>query len=215
MKIVFFGPPAVGKGTHAGLISKHYGIPKISTGEIFRDEIKAGTKLGREADKYIKKGHLVPDNIVIQILKNKLASEECRKGFILDGFPRTLVQAKELDKIENIQLVVNMVASRDTLMARMTNRWTCSRCGAIYNTLFAKPKKPGICDVCGGKLYQRDDQRPDVVSERLEVYEKQTKPVIKYYREKGILIDVDAEGEKDDVHKRILAAVEEYFKGKQ
>jgi adenylate kinase len=213
MRMIFLGPPAVGKGTHAGMVAEHYKIPKVSTGEMLREEMKAGTDLGRKAGVYVGKGELVPDSIVIGMLRSKLSSKECSKGYILDGFPRTLEQARSLEDVR-MDLVVNMVAAKGTLMARMTNRWTCSECQAIYNTLFVKPRKTGVCDACGGKLYQRDDQKPEVVEERLRVYERQTAPLIAYYRKKGILMDVSAEGEKAVVHERILSSIQGYFRSR-
>jgi adenylate kinase len=213
MKMIFLGPPGVGKGTHAGLVAREFGIPKISTGEIFREEAKAGTGLGKRLNEYMEEGVLVPDKMTIKILRSRLGQEDCRKGFILDGYPRTIEQAGALDGITGIDLVVNMKASHETIIARISNRMTCRKCQAIFNTLFVKPKKEGVCDRCGGELYRRDDQKPEAVKERLEVYEKETAPLIDYYRKKGILIDVSAEGEVEAVHKRVLKAIKEYMKG--
>ena len=209
--MIFLGAPAVGKGTHAGKIAAHYKIHKISTGEILRDEVKAGSELGKQAKEYMDKGVLVPDEIIIGMLKNSLSQEENNDGYILDGFPRTIGQAEALDEIAKIDLVVNLDASHDTIIARISNRITCRKCQAIYNTLFVKPKKEGVCDKCGGELYQRDDQKPEIVKERLEIYEKKTAPLIDFYTKKGILINVTVEGEVDVVHKRILAAIGDYL----
>lgn len=214
MKAIFLGPPGVGKGTHAGKIAEHYGIPKISVGEMFRDEVKAGTELGSKLNEYMEKGVLVPDEIVIEVFRTKLKEDEYNNGFILDGFPRTPGQAKALEGIMDIELVVNMVASHETIIARISNRLTCRKCQAIYNTLFVKPKDEGRCDSCGGELYQREDQKPEVVEERLQVYERETAPLIEFYKSKGVLIDVSAEGEVDVVHKRVLQAVEDYLSKK-
>lgn len=214
MKMIFLGAPGVGKGTHAGKIAAYYKIPKISTGEILREEVKQGTELGKKADEYIEKGQLVPDEIVIGMFKNELSREENKEGFILDGFPRTLEQAEALDGITDIDLVVNMVASHDTIIARISNRLTCRNCQAIYNTLFVKPKKKGVCDKCGGELYQREDQKPQVVKERLKIYEKQTAPLIDYYRKKGFLIEIGVEGEVKEVHKKLLAEIEDFISKK-
>ncbi|RLJ09984.1 MAG: adenylate kinase [Candidatus Aenigmatarchaeota archaeon] len=211
MRLVFLGPPGVGKGTHAEIAGKEFSIPAISTGQILREEIEKGSELGKMVSKYVEKGVLVPDEIVIEILKKRISQDDCKNGFILDGFPRTLNQAKELETITHIDLVVNFVASHETIIARISNRLTCRKCGAIYNTLFMKPKVDGICDVCGGELYRRPDQDPAVVKKRLEVYEKETKPLIDYYKEKGILIDVNVEGEKDEVSKRIRKAILDFF----
>jgi adenylate kinase len=210
MRTVFLGPPGVGKGTHAEKIAKEFGIIKISTGDIFREEVKAGTELGKKLNEYMEKGVLVPDDTTTEILKKRLDQEDCQKGFILDGYPRNIDQAEALDGIAKLDLVVNMVASHETIIARISNRLTCKSCQAIYNTLFVKPKKEGVCDRCGGELYQRDDQKPEVVKERLEVYEEETAPLIDYYKNKGILIDVSAEGEVEVVHKRLLKAIKEY-----
>jgi adenylate kinase len=204
MNLIFLGPPAVGKGTHAGLVSSKFSIPKISTGDILREEVGRKTDLGLKAKKYMDKGLLVPDDLVIYILKKRLEQADCKKGFVLDGFPRTLGQAKALDKITHIDLVLNFVASRETLMERMTGRLTCIKCEAIYHIKNIVPKKPGICDYCGGELYQRDDQKPEVVEKRLKVYEHQTKPLIDYYRKRGILVDVNVEGSVEVVSKRVL-----------
>ena len=163
----------------------------------------------------MERGELVPDEVVVNIIKDRVSHDDCKNGFILDGFPRTINQAMELDDIAHIDLVVNFVASHKTIIARISNRWTCTQCGAIYNTLFVKPKKEGICDECGSKLYRREDQEPSVVEKRLNVYEKQTKPLIDYYKKRGILIDVNVEGEKEDVAKRIHDAIAEHFNSRK
>lgn len=212
MRLIFLGPPAVGKGTHAGDAAKHYGIPKISTGDMLREEAKKKTELGSKVKEIIERGELVSDEIMVEILKERIAQDDCKKGFILDGFPRTIQQAEALDRITKIDLIVNFKALHETLMARMTNRLTCKKCGAIFNTLFVKPKKEGICDHCGGELYQREDQKPDVVKKRLEVYRKETKPLIDYYGKKGLLVDFDAEGPKEEVSKRLFKLLDEHLK---
>ncbi len=209
MRLIFLGPPAVGKGTHAGDAAKHYGIPKISTGDILREEAKKETELGRKVKEIIERGELVPDEVVIEILKERIAQGDCKKGFILDGFPRTIEQAEALDKITKTDFVVNFQTSHETLMARMTNRLTCKKCEAIFNTLFVKPKKEGVCDYCGGELYQREDQKPDVVEKRLEVYRKETEPLIDYYRKKELLVDFNAEGPKAVVSKRLFKLLDD------
>jgi adenylate kinase len=211
MNMIFLGPPAVGKGTHAGKVAEHFGIPIISAGEIFRDEVKAGSALGRKVDAFMKKGALIPDDIVIGVFRERLKRKDASRGYILDGFPRTLEQARALEGIARIDVVVNMDASRETIMARITNRLTCRKCQAIYNTLFVKPRKAGVCDKCGGELYQREDQKPDVVRARLDTYDRQTSPLISYYRKKGILVDVDANGEVDVVHGRVMKALDGFM----
>ena len=207
MKMIFLGPPSVGKGTHAGLIAKHFKISKISTGELLRDEVKASTELGKQAKDYMDKGDLVPDEIVIGMLKSVISKDENKEGFILDGFPRTSEQAEALEGITTIDLVVNLEASHDTIIKRMTHRLTCRKCQAIYNTLFVKPKQEGVCDKCGGELYQRKDDTEVVIKERLEIYDKKTAPLIDYYRKKDILIDVSVEGDVAEVHKKLLKAI--------
>jgi len=212
MKLIFLGPPGVGKGTHAEIISKRYEIPRISTGDILREGVKNGSELGLKAKKYMDEGGLVPDDIIISMLRNRLEKDDCRNGFILDGFPRTMAQAEALDKITQIDMVINSVASDKTIIERLTTRWTCRKCAAIYNTLYVPPKKEGICDRCGEELYQRDDQKEDVIKNRLKVYNEQTEPLINYYKKKELLVDVNAEGPKDEVAARMAAAIEKYFK---
>ena len=212
MKLVFLGPPGIGKGTHAEEVSKEFGIPKISTGDMIREEIKKGSKLGKEMQKYTDKGLLVPDETVIRMLRARIQLPDAKKGYILDGFPRTIRQAEELEKAEKITLVINMVADHKTIIARISNRVTCRKCGAIFNLLFVKPKKAGVCDECGGELYTREDQKPEVVADRLKVYERDTKPLIEFYRKKGLLVDLNCEGTKQEVEKKFNKLLEERFK---
>lgn len=212
MNIVFLGPPGVGKGTHADIVAKTYNIPRISTGDMLRDEIRRGTDLGNEVKNYMDSGELVPDEIVMDILKKRIHKNDCKKGFVLDGFPRTLTQAKELEDITNIDIVVNMLASHDVIIERITGRLTCRKCGAVYHVKNIPPKKEGVCDICGGELYRREDQTKEAIEKRLEVYEKRTKPLIEYYRNKGILIDVNVEGRKKDVAERIDNAIKKFRK---
>ena len=204
MRLVFIGPPGIGKGTYATAISKRYGVPHISTGDIFREEIKKGTSLGRKVEEYVKKGELVPDEIVIEVVKQRLAQEDCKKGFILDGFPRTLKQAEALDKLTKIDLVLNFVAPDTVIIQRLSGRLVCKKCGAIYHVKWKPPKKPGICDVCGGPVARRPDDEPEVVKHRLEEYRKTFKPIIDYYKAKGLLVDVDASEEAPIVIPRII-----------
>ncbi len=212
MKIVFLGAPGVGKGTHAGMIAERaFHIPKISTGDLFREEAKKGTELGKKLQKIMESGELVPDEMVIEILRQRISQPDCGKGYILDGFPRTIPQAEALDRITDIDLVVNMVASEQTIIDRISNRYTCRQCGEIYNIKFVPPKVEGKCDKCGGELYRREDQEPDVVRERLRVYKEKTAPLIDYYRKKGILLEVNAEGEVNEVHERIYNAIKEWL----
>ena len=214
MNMVFIGPPGVGKGTHAGIVARKYGIPRISTGDIMREEIKKGTILGKEVKSYMDAGELVPDEIVIDILKKRISQDDCKKGFILDGFPRTLTQAEELERVTSINLVVNMLASHRVIIERITGRLTCRKCGAIYHVKNIPPKKDGICDKCGGELYHREDQSKEAVEKRLEIYEHRSKPLIEYYRNKGILVDVNVEGGRDKVAERIEKAIRDFMGSK-
>jgi len=199
MNIVLLGSPGVGKGTYAGRLSERYGIPHISTGDILREEIKRDSELGRKVKKYVERGELVPDSIIIEVIKERLAADDCRKGFILDGFPRTLNQARALDNIVRVDVVFNFVAPKEVIIERLSGRRICRKCGAIYHIRYKPPKKPGVCDICGGELYQREDDKPEVIERRLEVYKEQTAPLIDYYSRKGLLVDIDASKEVDEV----------------
>jgi adenylate kinase len=190
MKIVMLGAPGAGKGAYASRLNVSLGIPHISTGDMVRNEIKAQTELGKKIKQYSDKGELVPDEIIIQLLADRLKKADCEKGYILDGFPRTINQAEALGKISKIDVVVNLNVPDQIIVTRLSNRVTCKKCGAIYNLLTLKPKKEGECDNCGGELIQRRDDQPEVIQERLNVYREKTEPLIQYYRKKGLLKDV-------------------------
>jgi adenylate kinase len=211
MNIIFLGPPGIGKGTHAEIVSKRMGIPRISTGEIMRDEVKKGTDLGKEVKSCMDAGGLVPDELVIDIIKERIRKDDCRKGFILDGFPRTVTQADELKDIAKIDLVLNLTAPHRVIIERIAGRLTCRKCGAIYHVKNIRPKKKGVCNKCGGELYRREDQDKKTVEKRLELYEKRTKPLIEYYRKKGKLKEVNVEGGKEEVSKRIDHAIRNFL----
>ena len=190
MKIVMLGAPGAGKGTYASRLNVSLGIPHVSTGDMVRDEIKAQTELGKKIKQYSDKGELVPDEIIIHLLADRLKKADCEKGYILDGFPRTINQAEALGKISKIDVVVNLNVPDQIIVTRLSNRVTCKKCGAIYNLLTLKPKREGECDKCGGELVQRRDDQPEVIQERLNVYREKTEPLIQYYRKKGLLKDV-------------------------
>lgn len=212
MRLVLLGPPGVGKGTQASAIVSKYKIPHISTGDIFRANIKEGTELGKEAKSYMDKGLLVPDEVVVSIVKDRLTKDDCKEGFLLDGFPRTLEQADALDKELSklgikLDKVVNIDADKEILVKRAIGRRICKLCGATYHIEFNPPKVENICDLDGGELYQRDDDITETVSTRIEVYTNQTKPLIKYYEEKGIIFNVDGTRPIDETFDTIVKAL--------
>jgi adenylate kinase len=196
LSIILIGPPGAGKGTNAKRITKKYGIPHISTGDMFREAIKNKTPLGELANSYIKDGKLVPDQVTIDLVKERLSQDDCASGYLLDGFPRTLAQAEALKNIGQeigrpVKFVINIVVDETILVERICGRRVCKVCGAPYHVKFMKPKVEGICDLCGGDLVQRKDDNETVLKERLSEYHKSTEPLIKYYQDQGILHDVD------------------------
>ena len=197
MKIVLLGPPGSGKGTQADVLTKKMMVPHISTGDMFRAAIKSGTPMGKEAQTYIEKGQLVPDEVTVGIIKDRIAQPDCQDGFLLDGFPRTITQALALDELladkGGLDAVVNISVPLDGLITRLTGRRMCLKCGAIYHMLYNAPEKEGVCDVCGGLLYQRDDDKEETVKNRLTVYEAQTASLIQYYEDKGLLHTVNGD----------------------
>ena len=198
MNIIFLGAPGVGKGTYTGKIKEKYGIPHISTGHIFREHMKNNTDLGQKAKKYIDKGKLVPDEITINMVKDRLSKDDVKNGYILDGFPRTIPQADALNKFSRVDIAVNFVADESVIIQRLSGRRTCKKCGAIFHIKNIPPKVDNVCDKCGGELYQRDDDKPEAIKQRLNVYEEQTSPLINYYKEKGLLKTIDANTEDID-----------------
>ena len=212
MIIVLFGPPGAGKGTQAVRISEMLSIPHIATGDIFREAVKKRTELGKKAEEYMKKGELVPDEIVNGIVRERISQPDCSNGFILDGYPRTLNQAEALDKMlaemnRKVDLVLNIEVSEENIIKRLSNRRVCKKCGAVYHLITNPPKKDGICDKCGGELYQREDDKEEVIRNRLKVYHKQTEPIIKYYEEKGVLVNIDGNNSIEEVWNQIKEVI--------
>jgi len=215
IRIVMLGPPGSGKGTYASRLTNILGVPHISTGDIVREEIKAGTEIGKKIKEYSDRGELVPDEIIVRLLIERLRKPDAQKGFILDGFPRTIRQAEVLKEISKIDLVINLNVPDEIIIQRLSNRLVCKRCGAIYNRLTLKPKVDEICDLCSGELYQREDDKPEVVRERLNVYKRSTEPLIEYYRREGILKDVycnDLMTPPEEVVKKIIEIIDSIVK---
>ena len=209
MKIIMLGAPGAGKGTQAKMIAKEYGIPHISTGDIFRANIKEGTELGKEAKKYMDAGQLVPDELTVKILLDRVAKDDCKNGYVLDGFPRTIPQAEVLDEAltklgDRIDFAIDVDVPDENIVRRMGGRRACVTCGATYHIEHVPPKKEGICDTCGSELILRDDDKPETVSNRLKVYHEQTQPLIDFYTKKGILKTVDGTVDMKDVFAAIV-----------
>ena len=212
MKIIMLGAPGAGKGTQAARIAEKNNIPHVSTGDIFRANIKEGTELGKKAKKYMDEGQLVPDSLTIELLLDRVAKDDCANGYILDGFPRTIPQAEALDAALDklgtaIDCAVNVDVPDQNIVSRMSGRRSCPSCGEIFHIVQMPPKKEGICDKCGEKLIQRDDDKPETVEKRLKVYHDQTQPLIDFYEKKGILKTVDGTLAPDDVFKAIEKAL--------
>lgn len=209
MKIIMLGAPGAGKGTQAKKIAEKYSIPHISTGDIFRANIKNGTELGKKAKTYMDQGLLVPDELVCDLVVDRVQQDDCKKGYILDGFPRTIPQAESLDAAlsrlgEAVDYAINVEVPDENIVKRMGGRRACVGCGATYHLVYAAPKKEGICDNCGAELILRDDDKPETVQKRLGVYHEQTQPLIDYYTKKGILKEVDGTMDMRDVFKAIV-----------
>lgn len=212
MKMIMLGAPGAGKGTQAKKIAEKYRIPHISTGDIFRANIKNGTELGMKAKAYMDQGQLVPDEVTIGMLLGRISEADCKNGYVLDGFPRTIPQAESLTEALNargeaIDFAVDVDVPDEVIVNRMSGRRACLKCGATYHTAYLQPKQEGICDVCGDQLVLRDDDKPETVQKRLTVYHDQTQPLIEYYDEAGILVTVDGTQDLNDVFKNIVAVL--------
>ena len=209
MNILLMGPPGAGKGTQAEKLTEILNIPHISTGDMFRKAIKEQTNLGKEAKSFMDKGELVPDEVTVGIVRDRIEEEDCAKGFLLDGFPRTVSQADSLEKMLKdlgikLDSVINIEVPAEELIGRLTGRRICKSCGATYHMLFNPPKVEGVCDKCGGELYQRDDDTEKTAENRLQVYEKQTAPLLEYYNKTGLLVNINGNQSMEDVLKEIL-----------
>ena len=213
MKIIMLGAPGAGKGTQAKMLAAKYGIPHISTGDIFRANIKEGTELGKKAKEYMDKGALVPDELVVDLVIDRFAQDDAKDGYVLDGFPRTIPQAEALDNAlqkngDSVDFAINVDVPDENIVNRMGGRRACVGCGATYHVKYNAPKVEGICDVCGKELILRDDDKPETVLNRLSVYHEQTQPLIDYYTNKGIERDVDGTKDMNDVFNDIVAILE-------
>lgn len=209
MNIILMGLPGAGKGTQASEIVKKFPIPHISTGDMFRKAIKDETDLGKEAKSFMDRGELVPDEVTVGIVKERISEDDAKKGFLLDGFPRTIDQAESLSQImseldREIDAVINIEVPEEELMNRLTGRRICEKCGTTYHLVFNPPKVDGICDIDGGKLYQREDDNPETVSNRLSVNVKQSKPILEYYNNKGVLKNIDGSKDIDEVTNDVI-----------
>jgi len=210
MRVILFGPPGSGKGTQADLVERHYGFPKISTGDLLRRAVQDRTPLGIRAEEMMNRGELVADDIVNGLVRERITSPDAERGYVLDGFPRNLAQVHSLESMdgERSEVVIEIDVDRETLVERMQGRLTCRNCGAVTNRSLRKPRTEGRCDVCGGELYQRDDDRPEVISERLRVYRETTEKVRAHYQAKGVFHRVDGAASVDEVFGRIRAVLD-------
>ena len=213
MRLVLVGPPGAGKGTQAQFIAEHAAVPKISTGDIFRANVSQGTPLGVRAKAFMDRGDLVPDEVTIDMVRNRLLEDDARSGFLLDGFPRTVPQAEVLDDVlrdtakAKIDVVLELVVENDEVIRRLSGRRTCRTCNHIWHVDFDPPEREGVCDLDAGELYQRDDDKSDTIANRLKVYAASTAPLVSYYADRGVLVGIDATGPVDDVTQRALDAL--------
>ncbi len=217
MRVVLVGPPGAGKGTQAQFISSNLSIPKISTGDIFRYNVSSGTDLGRQAKAFMDRGDLVPDEITIAMVNSRLQEDDAQVGFLLDGFPRNVPQAETLKKMlaewdMKLDIVLELVVDDDEVVRRLSGRRTCRKCGRIWHVVFDPPARQGFCDDCGGELYQRDDDHEDTIRHRLDVYQKQTRPLIAFYADEGTLLGIDATGPVEEITDRAMSALRRFVR---
>ena len=212
MRMILLGPPGSGKGTQGDLIQERYGFPRISSGDLLREAVKKQTPLGVQAEAFMNRGELVSDEVVIDMIRERIAAPDCRQGFILDGFPRTLPQAERLSRIDagGEELVLDIQVPDQAIIARLSARRICSGCGAITSQSGSPTVEAGACTACGGRLVQRDDDQPDVIKRRLDVYHTLTQPLEEYYRDKGVYHGIDGQGTVEQVFRRVLSVLEEY-----
>jgi len=201
---VFLGPQGSGKGTVIGKIKDKYAVPHISTGDMFREALKEGTEFGKKAQEYMNRGELVPDDVTCGMVKERVARDDCVDGYMLDGFPRNLKQAEALSEITTINTAILLDVPEEVSLERLSGRRQCRDCGAIFHLMFVKPKVDGVCDKCNGELYQRDDDKPEAIKERLAIYRAETMPIVGYYERAGVLVKVNGAGTPDDVVSQIL-----------
>jgi adenylate kinase len=202
--MVFLGPQGSGKGTIIGKIKDRYGVPHVSTGDMFREALKSGTEFGKKAAEHMNRGQLVPDDVTVGMVRERLSRDDCAGGFMLDGFPRNLEQARALSDITTIDTAVLLDVPEEISLERLSGRRQCRECGTIFHLRFVPPTQEGICDNCGGELYQRDDDKPEAIKERLAIYRADTMPIVEYYDGAGVLVEVDGSGPVDEVVARIL-----------
>jgi adenylate kinase len=217
VRLVLVGPPGAGKGTQAQFISSNLSIPKISTGDIFRYNVSTGTELGRQAKAFMDKGDLVPDEVTIAMVSSRLQEDDAQVGFLLDGFPRNVPQAETLKKMlaeweGKLDIVLELVVDDDEVVRRLSGRRTCRKCGRIWHVVFDPPARQGICDDCGGELFQRDDDQEETIRHRLEVYQQQTRPLIAYYADEGTLLGIDATGPVEEITDRAMSALRRFVR---
>jgi adenylate kinase len=211
-RVVLLGPPGAGKGTQAKLLEEKFATPQISTGDILRKAVAEQGVLGKQASEYVSRGELVPDKLIIDLVAERLKEKDCEKGFVLDGFPRTIAQAQSLEEILKkmglaLTCVLSVQVPHELIVERLSGRRTCKGCGALYHVVFDPPKAAGTCNRCGGELFQRDDDRAETISNRLRVYDNQTAPLVSYYRERGLLKTIDGVGKVEDIGKRMILAL--------